>query len=263
MGEPAYGSKRSRAGVALRYTRVLPSLPPVPSLPLPPDARSEFLAGCREIAPALIGTMPFGFVAGVAGIAAGMTPLESIALSFFVFSGIAQLIVAQLVSVQSPLLVTLAAAVVVSLRHLMYSAAFSPHLAHLPRGWRALLSYLMTDQSFALGLKRFSDPGERGQRHYFVLGASLMLYVSWQSSVILGALAGTQVPASWSLDFVVTLTFLGLLVPALRSRADIMAGTIAAATALVASGLPYKLALVVASIAGVAAGVGFERGRRR
>jgi predicted branched-subunit amino acid permease len=89
------------------------------------------------------------------------------------------------------------------------------------------------------------------------------MYVSWQVAVILGALAGTQVPASWSLDFVVTLTFLGLLVPALRTRADIAAGTVAAATALVASGLPYKLALVVASIAGIAAGVAFEKAHQR
>jgi predicted branched-subunit amino acid permease len=235
----------------------------VPSPPPPPDARRELFAGCREIAPALIGAMPFGFVAGVAGVGAGMTPVETVALSFFVFSGIAQLVVSQLVAVQSPLVVTLAAAVVVSLRHLMYSAALAPHLAHLPRGWRLLLSYLMTDQSFALGVKRYSEPGEGRYRHYHVLGVSLTMYASWQVAVILGALAGTQVPARWSLDFVVTLTFLGLLVPALRTRADIAAGTVAAATALFASGLPYKLALVVASIAGIAAGVAFEKAHQK
>jgi predicted branched-subunit amino acid permease len=235
----------------------------VPSSPAPSEARREFLAGCREIAPALAGAVPFGFVAGVAGVGAGMTPVESIALSFFVFSGIAQLVVSQLFAVQSPLLVTLAAAVVVSLRHLMYSAAFAPHLAHLPPRWRLLLAYLMTDQSFALGVKRYSEPGERRYRHFHVLGVSATMYVSWQFAVILGALAGTQVPASWSLDFVVTLTFLGLLVPALRTRADIAAGTVAAAIALVASGLPYRLSLVVASLAGIAAGVAFERAHQR
>ena len=39
-----------------------------------------------------------------------------------------------------------------------------------------------------------------------------------------GARSGAQVPPAWSLDFVVTLTFLVLLVPALRSRADLAAG---------------------------------------
>lgn len=228
-----------------------------------PNARSEFIAGCRAIAPVLVGTVPFGFVAGVAAVGAGMTPLQGIALSFCAFSGIAQLVVAQLVAAQSPIIVTLGAAFVVSLRFLMYSASLSPHLAHLPTRWRALLAYLMTDQVFAMGVQHYGRPGDRRFRHFQMLGSSLMLYVAWQTSVIAGALAGAQVPAAWSLDFVVTLTFLVLLVPAVRSRADVAAATIAGAVALLAAGLPYKLALVVASLAGIGAGVLVEWRHKR
>jgi len=230
---------------------------------LPNDARREFVAGCRDIAPVLVGTVPFGFVAGVAPVGAGMTPFESVALSFCAFSGIAQLVVAQLVAAQSPAVVTLAAALVVSLRFLMYSAALSPHLAHLPRRWRALLAYLMTDQSFAMGVQQYAKPGDRRHRHWHQLGIGLTLYGAWQASVIAGAVAGAQVPSAWSLDFVVTLTFLVLLVPALRSRADLAAAIVAGAVALVAAGLPYKLSLVVASLAGIGAGVLVEWGHRR
>lgn len=223
-----------------------------------PNARSEFLAGCREMAPVLVGTVPFGFVAGVAAVGAGMTPLQGIALSFSAFSGIAQLVVAQLVAAQSPVVVTLSAAFVVSLRFLMYSAALSPHLAHLPARWRVPLAYLMTDQGFAMGVHIYSQPGDRRHRHWQVLGAGVTLFVVWQASVIAGAVAGAQVPAAWSLDFVVTLTFLVLLVPALRTRADLAAAAVASAVVLVAAGLPYKLSLVVASIAGIGAGVAME-----
>ncbi|HRE14837.1 MAG TPA: branched-chain amino acid ABC transporter permease, partial [Usitatibacteraceae bacterium] len=72
-----------------------------------------------------------------------------------------------------------------------------------------------------------------------------------------------QVPAAWSLDFVVTLSFLALLVPAIRSRADLAAATVAGAVVLLAAGLPYRLALVVASLAGIAAGVLVEWRHRR
>jgi len=228
-----------------------------------PNARSEFLAGCRDITPVLVGTVPFGFVAGVAAVGAGMTPLEAIALSLFAFSGIAQLVVAQLVAAQSPALLTLAAALVVSLRFLMYSAALSPHLAHLPRRWRIALSYLMTDQGFAIGAHHYSLPGDRRQRHWHLLGVGVTLFTVWQASVIAGAVAGAQVPAAWSLDFVVTLTFLTLLVPALRTRADLAAAVVAGAGALAVSGLPYRLSLVVASVAGIGAGVLVERAHRR
>jgi len=92
----------------------------------------------------------------------------------------------------------------------------------------------MTDQMFAMGTQHDVTSGERRHRHYRLLGIGLTLYAVWQASVIAGAVAGAQVPAAWSLDFVVTLTFLVLLVPALRTRADLAAAVVAGAVALLA-----------------------------
>jgi 4-azaleucine resistance transporter AzlC len=228
----------------------------------PRSPREEFSAGARAIAPVLLGTIPFGFVAGVSAVASGLTAVQGFALSALSFSGIAQLIVCQLMAAQSPLPVIVAAATVVSLRHMMYSAAVSPHLAHLDRRWRALLAFLMTDQSFAMTVKHFSEPGNRAARHWYVLGSSVTLYVFWQAAVLGGIVLGAQIPQSWGLDFVVVLTFIALLVPAIRTRADLAAAIVATGVALAAAGLPYRLALVVASIAGIGAGMAIELGRR-
>lgn len=224
--------------------------------------RDAFIEGMRDVAPVLVGTVPFGLVAGIATVAAGLTPLQAIALSIATFSGVAQLVVAQLVAVDSPALVTLGVALVVSLRHLMYSAALAPHLAHLSLRWKWLLSYLMTDQIFVFGMKRYRHGEARADGHWYFLGGSALLWVSWQSAVIAGAIAGAVIPAGWSLDFAVVLSFLSLLVPAIRSRADLAAAMVAAATALVASGLPFRLALVVASVTGIVAGMAMERGAK-
>jgi predicted branched-subunit amino acid permease len=225
--------------------------------------RQEFLSGVRDISPILLGAIPFGLVAGVAAVSAGLSAFEGIALSVLAFSGIAQLITCQLIAADSPALVTIAAAFVVSLRLLMYSAALAPHLAHLDRRWRALLAFLMTDQSFAMTM-RIAAQGDRPHFHWHFLGSAVTLYAAWQAAVILGVALGARVPPTWSLDFAVTLTFIALLVPAVRTRADLAAAIVAAAIALAASGLPYRLALVVAAIAGIAAGMAIEmRGARR
>ena len=215
------------------------------------------------MAPVLVGTIPFGFVTGVAAVAAGMSPLEGMALSILSFSGIAQLVSSQLIAAQSPVLLTIAAAIVVSLRHLMYSAALAPHVAHLPSRTRALMAYLMTDQSFASTLRRYGEAGDTRHAHWHFFGASITLFLTWQASVAFGVAAGAQVPAAWSLDFAVTLSFVALLVPAVRSRADLAAAAVAGATALLAAGLPYRLALVVASIAGIAVAMALELARER
>ncbi len=214
----------------------------------------------------LVGTVPFGLVTGVAAIAAGLTPLQGVAISVLAFSGIAQLVAMQLIAVGSPLALTVAAATVVSLRLLMYSAALAPHLAHLDRRWRLLLAYLMTDQSFASTVRRYGEPGDRAHKHWHFLGSCSMLWFTWQAAVVAGVIAGSGVPSSWSLDFVVVLTFVALMVPVVKTRADLAAAAVAAVVAMSTLGLPYRLSLIAGSIAGIAVGLAIEhahaRGRR-
>jgi predicted branched-subunit amino acid permease len=229
----------------------------------PRTPREEFLEGSREVVPMLLGTIPFGLVAGVASIASGLTAAQGMALSMLSFSGIAQLIVCQLLAANSPIPVAILAGSVVSLRFVMYSAAVSPHVAHL--GWRkrALMAFLMVDQSFAMTTRHFSAPGDRTNREWHTLGACATFYVSWQLAVACGIALGAQVPSGWSLDFAVVLTFIALLVPAVRTRADLGAAVVAAAVALVAAGLPYRLALVAASVCGIVAGMTVEAAHKR
>ena len=229
------------------------------SLIAQPTPREEFLAGSREVAPSLVGTIPFGLVVGVASVAAGLTPFEGVALSVLAFSGIAQLVAIQLMAAGSPLAITLTAAFVVSLRLLMYSAALAPHVSHLSPRWRWLIAYLMTDQSFAMTVRRYTEPGDRRDKHWFFMGASMTLFWTWQLAVVVGVLAGAGVPSSWSLDFVVVLTFIALLVPVVRSRADLAAAIVAATVALATTAIPYRLSLVVGSLAGIAVGLVLDR----
>ena len=228
-----------------------------------PTPRVEFLSGAREVAPTLVGTIPFGLVTGVAAIAAGLTPVQGVALSIFAFSGIAQLVAMQLLAVGSPVLLTVTAATVVSLRLLMYSAALAPHVAHLDRRWRTVLAYLMTDQSFASSVRRYGEPGDPRHRHWHFLGSSFTLWITWQIAVAIGVVAGSGVPTTWSLDFVVVLTFIALMVPVIRTRADLAAGIVAAVVAMATLGLPYRLALIAGSVGGIAAGLAMEFAHRR
>jgi len=63
------------------------------------------------------------------------------------------------------------------------------------------------------------------------------------------------VPASWSLDFALPLTFIALLIPVLVDRPAALAALAAGLTAVVADGLPFNLGLVLAVLAGIGAGL--------
>ncbi len=66
---------------------------------------------------------------------------------------------------------------------------------------------------------------------------------------------GGQVPASWSLDFTLALTFIGLVVLALRDRPTVLAAVSAGLTAVLAVALPLKLGLFLAAAVGITAGL--------
>jgi len=70
---------------------------------------------------------------------------------------------------------------------------------------------------------------------------------------------GAQVPAAWSLDFTLALTFIGLVIPTLQDRPSVAAALVAGAVAVATFHFPYKIGLMLASLAGIVAGVWLER----
>ena len=75
-----------------------------------PRARTEFHAGLRAGLSLLIAIVPFGIVTGVAMAAAGIPPLEAMAMSVLVYAGAAMLAAVQLIAEGSPALIVVLAA---------------------------------------------------------------------------------------------------------------------------------------------------------
>ena len=218
--------------------------------------RTGFLDGLRAAAPLLIGVAPFGMIYGVLAVGAGIPPLVAQAMSVIVFAGSAQFVTAQLVAGGMPGLVIVATAFVLNLRHVLYSASVAPYLKPLSRPWKWLLAYVLTDEAYALVITRLRHPATGSQ--WFFLGAGFSLWGVWQISTAVGIFLGAQVPASWSLDFTLPLTFIALVVPNLKDRAGVTAALVAGVVAVLALGLPFKLGLMVAMVVGIIAGLAVE-----
>ncbi len=222
----------------------------------------EFWAGVRDEAPILLGVAPFGMVFGALALNAGLSTAAAQAMSSIVFAGSAQFIAAQLIGAGASAVVIVMVVAVVNLRHALYSASIAPHIRSLGRPWRLLLSYLLTDEAYAVAITGYSRKGEGPLRHWYFLGAGLALWSCWQVSTAVGIFLGARIPQDWPLAFMLPLTFVALVVPALADRAGAAAAVVAALVGLAAAGLPYKTGLLVAALAGIAAGM-IAEGRRR
>jgi len=225
------------------------------------EQTKNFWAGVRAEFPLLIGVFPFGMIYGALALNAGLSKFTAQMMSSIVFAGSSQFVTTQLVHEAAPGFVIVLTIAVVNLRHMLYSASLAPYLASLSTRWKVLLSYLLTDEAYAPSVVKYEKEDVTPTAHWFLFGAGLALWSTWQISTALGIFLGTAIPESWSLDFALPLTFIAMVVPVLKNRPAIASALSAGVVALVAYSLPYRLGLILAALVGIAVGT-FMEGRK-
>ena len=218
----------------------------------------EFFSGMRDELPLLLGVFPFGMIYGVLALGAGLAPSAAQAMSSVLFAGSAQFMTAQLAASATPGVIMVLTVFIINLRHALYSASVAPYLRTLSPLWKGLLAYLLTDEAYVVVITRYQRGGSLQDAHWYFFGAGLTLWTGWQISTAVGIFLGAQVPSSWMLDFSLALTFIALVVPALKDRPAALAAFSAGLTALAAYSLPYKLGLIVAALVGITVGLWSE-----
>jgi len=218
------------------------------------DARGEFLHGVAAELPLLLGVVPFGMIYGVLAARAGLTRMTAQAASALVFAGSSQFVMTQLVAGAASGLVIVLSIAAINARHALYSASVAPYLAHLSAAWKALLAYLLTDEAYAVSIGHLQADGPRAKRHFFLLGAGLTLWASWQVSTAFGLFIGARLPSAWSLEFTLPLMFIALVVPQVKDRAGLVAALLAGGVAVAAQGMPLGLGVLLAAMVGILAG---------
>ena len=223
------------------------------------EARRNFLEGVRAEVPLLIGVFPFGMIYGALALNAGLSNTASQLMSSILFAGSSQFVTTQLVHDNAPALVIILTIAVVNLRHMLYSASLAPHLKDLSLQWKALLSYLLTDEAYAPSIINYEKEGISTYKHWFLFGAGFALWFNWQVSTAVGIFLGTAIPETWHLDFALPLTFIAMVVPVLKNRPMIASALSAGLMALLAYHLPFKLGLILAALTGIIAGTILEK----
>ena len=210
----------------------------------------------------MLGVIPFGLIYGALAIQLGVPASIAQAMSSLIFGGSSQFIAAPLLATATPAVIVVLTVFVVNLRHLLYSASIAPYLEKLAPVWKAIMAYLLTDEVYAVSIAHFQTEGDGKNRHWFLLGAGLTLWIFWQVSTAVGIFVGARVPPEWSLDFALPVTFIAIVVPMLKNRAYIIAAVVAGVGGVILYGLPYKLGYLLAALVAIAVGMTVEWKRR-
>lgn len=171
----------------------------------------------------------FGASYGLTARSAGMGAVAPLVMSATTFAGSAQFAVTSILGASGGTAAAIAAAVLLNARYAPISISVA-QLFHGPRLRRLVESQLIVDESWAL-----SSRGDGRFDRRILLGAGLLLYVSWVGGTAVGVLAGDALgdPRDIGLDGAFPALFLALLVPQLRSPRARAAAVLGGAIALV------------------------------
>ena len=223
------------------------------SIRLPQTPGAAVALGMRDMLPGIPAMAAWSLVTGVAMAKSTLTIGQAVGMSLIAYAGAAQLAALPLIVAAAPIVVSVLSALMVNLRFVIYSAAMAPSLRTLPLRERLGLGYLLSDMGFVFYMKHEAALRSDPMRKWYYFGLSAIVFVVWHSASLLGLFAATAIPESWGLDFIGTLALLALLVPMLVTRPSQVGAAVAATLSLGLHRLPFKLGIVVAIVAGIAA----------
>ena len=206
-----------------------------------------FLNGIIDVLPLLIPVVPFGIILGAIGIELGFSVLETFATSLIIFGGASQIVFLQLFSGGASSIITITSTFVVNSRHLLYGASLSEYLNKLSIGWKIILSYLLTDQAYAVSNIFFEKNKDNDLKHYYLLGSGFILWFVWQIFTFVGIFLGSIVPEELGLAYTIPLTFISLLVGYFRKLDHLIVILISGILSITLYDVPLKSYIILSS----------------
>jgi predicted branched-subunit amino acid permease len=190
---------------------------------------------------------------GALSTIAGLSLLQTCALSALMFTGASQFALVGVVGAGGSVWAGAVTAALLGARNGLYGLRLSSLLDL--RGWRRpAAAHFVIDETTAMAIGQEAPPASR----YAFWATGLLLFVFWNTGTVIGALATHAIPdpKAFGLDAAPPAAFLALLAPRLHAREPIAIALAAGVVALVLlpfvpAGVPLLAVAVLVALYGI------------
>lgn len=178
---------------------------------------SKFIDGAKKGIPITFGYIPMGIGYAAIAIKAGMTPLETISMSFLVYAGAGQIIAASMVLNGATAMAIILTNFVVNLRYFVMSTCVLNQVEESNTPLNILAAHVTVDESFAM----FSLSEDSSIWIY--LGIAITAWLSWCLGAAIGVFTLDLLPVIVTNSFNISLyaLFVAILTPAIKENRQI------------------------------------------
>lgn len=195
---------------------------------------SEFLKGTTAGISIALGYLPVALTFGFIAEATGLTVIETITMSAFVFAGAAQYMALNLIMVGTGTLEIIFTTFIINIRHLLMSTVVSEKAEVEHPLIKAIYAFGITDEVFAVTTTRdgkLTTP--------FIFGVAGISYGSWVIHSGIGYVISASLPPTiqQSMSIALYALFIALLVPSMKKHRKIV--ILAVTSAILNSALTF------------------------
>ncbi len=212
-----------------------------------PTQRSSFSQGLLAGSSIAIGYLPAALTFGLLAKSTGLSFIETMAMSLFVYAGAAQYMALNLIALGTGAFEIIFTTFIVNIRHLLMSASVREKVEDDPPVIKALYSFGITDEVFAV-----TTTQDGRIKTGFVIGVATIAYLSWVINSGIGYFVGTVLPTTLQDSMTIALyaMFIALLMPSLKKHRKVLAlaGSAAVLNSLFSMILPNGWSIIVATL---------------
>lgn len=176
---------------------------------------SNMIQGIRAGLPIALGYFPIAIAFGALAGQAQLNWSEATLMSLIVFAGASQFVGVSMLLAGAGSVQIITTTFFLNMRHLIMSLAVNNQMRTFPRASKYLLSFFITDETFALLTLGNKDQKPDSRTPIYMAGLMLTAYIGWVSGTVVGGLGAGFIPPEITTAMTVGLygLFIGLLVP--------------------------------------------------
>ena len=219
-----------------------------------------FIQGVKDCIPTIFGYLSIGFACGILSKSCGLTFIEAVGMSIFIYAGSAQFIASSMILSNASIASIILSIFFVNFRHLFMSASLSPYFKENSLLKNISIGILLTDETF---LVASAEGFNRKNINYFwMIGLNITAYINWIVATGIGVLLGSIIPdyKVLGLDFALTAMFIGLLISAIKGNLKTYKAIIIIITSIVVLIISTQIvstsaSVIIAAVIGALIGV--------
>jgi len=219
----------------------------------------DVVRGVGVISPVLMVYVAIGMAYGVLAVDNGIPPWLAVLMSALVYAGTAQLVGVQMIALNLPPISIIVTAAVINARFFVMASALVPYLRRLKTWERALYATQLTDATFALHIARLPSANASKTE---IFSTNIIGHLVWVGSTLAGVIVGQTAGNldAFAIDFAMPAMFIGLLVPLIRDRGQVLVavGSALATAGFFAVGAAFWT-ILLATLVGLLIGWGTDR----